>query len=44
VKHKAQLVIKGYIQRQGIDFDEVYAPVVRMESVQIMLILDGHLN
>jgi hypothetical protein len=44
VKHKAQLVAKGYVQRQGIDFDEVYAPVVRMESVRIMLILATHLN
>jgi hypothetical protein len=44
VKHKAQLVAKGYVQRQGIDFDEVYAPVARMESVRIMLILATHLN
>jgi hypothetical protein len=33
VKHKARLVAKGYVQRQGIDFDEVFAPVARMESV-----------
>lgn len=37
VKHKAQLVAKGYIQQQGIDYDEVYAPVARMESVRMML-------
>jgi hypothetical protein len=33
VKHKARLVVKGYVQRQGVDFDEVFAPVARMESV-----------
>jgi hypothetical protein len=34
VKHKARLVVKGYVQRQGIDFDEVFAPVARMKSVR----------
>jgi hypothetical protein len=44
VKHKARLVAKGYVRRKGIDFDEVYAPVARMESVCIMLILAAHLS
>ncbi|KAK1632622.1 hypothetical protein QYE76_006937 [Lolium multiflorum] len=33
VKRKARLVAKGYVQRQGVDFHEVFAPVARMESV-----------
>ncbi|KAF0904830.1 hypothetical protein E2562_037605 [Oryza meyeriana var. granulata] len=37
VKHKAHIVAKGYIQQQGIDYDEVFAPVARMESVRMLL-------
>jgi hypothetical protein len=37
VKHKARLVAKGYVQRPGIDFEEVYAPVARLESVRLLL-------
>jgi hypothetical protein len=37
VKYKARLVAKGYVQKQGIDFDEVYAPVARMESIRMLL-------
>jgi hypothetical protein len=32
-KYKAWLVKKGYVQQQGVDFDEVFTPVVRLESV-----------
>uniref|UniRef100_A0A8R7U4Q1 Reverse transcriptase Ty1/copia-type domain-containing protein n=1 Tax=Triticum urartu TaxID=4572 RepID=A0A8R7U4Q1_TRIUA len=42
VKHKARLVVKGYAQRQGVDFDEVFAPVARMETVRVLIALAAH--
>jgi hypothetical protein len=36
VKHKARLVARGFVQQEGIDFDEVFTPVARMESVRLL--------
>ncbi|GJU52122.1 retrovirus-related pol polyprotein from transposon TNT 1-94 [Tanacetum coccineum] len=35
--NKARLVAQGYNQQEGIDFDETYAPVARLESIRILL-------
>lgn len=39
IKHKARIVAKGYVQRQGKDFEEIFAPVARLETVRILLAL-----
>jgi hypothetical protein len=39
VKHKAWLVAKGYAQREGVDFDQVFAPVARIETVRLLIAL-----
>jgi hypothetical protein len=39
VRHKARLVVKGYAQQQGIDYEEVFAPVARLEAIMLLLAL-----
>jgi hypothetical protein len=41
VKHKARLVARGFVQREGIDFDDTFAPVARMESVRLLFTLSA---
>ena len=42
--NKARLVVKGYSQEEGIDFDETFAPVARLEAIRIFLDYDVHAN
>ncbi|GJQ96652.1 retrovirus-related pol polyprotein from transposon TNT 1-94 [Tanacetum coccineum] len=37
LKNKARLVAKGYRQEEGIDFDESFAPVARIEAIRIFI-------
>lgn len=36
-KHKARLAAKGFLQKPGLDFNEVYAPVARIETVRLIV-------
>jgi hypothetical protein len=38
VRNKARLVVQGYSQVEGLDFDETFAPVARLEAIRILLV------
>ncbi|KAK6163483.1 hypothetical protein DH2020_000347 [Rehmannia glutinosa] len=44
VRNKAKLVAKGYCQEEGIDFDETFAPVARLEAIRMFLAYVAHKN
>ena len=42
--NKARLMAQGYSRVEGVDFDESFAPVARMESIRVLLTLACHLK
>ncbi|GJY38429.1 integrase, catalytic region, zinc finger, CCHC-type containing protein [Tanacetum coccineum] len=44
LKNKARLVARGYHQEEGIDFEESFAPVARLEAIRIFLAFAAHMN
>jgi hypothetical protein len=39
IKYKARLVAKGFLQKQGLDYDEVFSPVARHETIRLVIAL-----
>ncbi|GJZ66277.1 putative ribonuclease H-like domain-containing protein, partial [Tanacetum coccineum] len=44
VRNKARLVSQGYRQEEGIDYDEVFAPVARIEAIRIFLAFASYMG
>nr|GEV52406.1 retrovirus-related Pol polyprotein from transposon TNT 1-94 [Tanacetum cinerariifolium] len=42
IRNKARLVAVGYSQQEGIDYDETFAPVARIEAIRLFLAYDAH--
>ncbi|CAA7059133.1 unnamed protein product [Microthlaspi erraticum] len=43
-RYRARLVVKGYGQKKGVDFDEIFSPVVKMSSIRVVLGLAASLD
>ncbi|GKD29551.1 retrovirus-related pol polyprotein from transposon TNT 1-94 [Tanacetum coccineum] len=44
LKNKARLVTRGYRKEEGIDFEESFAPVARLDAIRIFLAYAAHMN
>jgi Reverse transcriptase (RNA-dependent DNA polymerase) len=44
LRYKAQLVVKGFDQKKGVDFEEIFSPVVKVSSIRVVLGLTASLD
>ena len=44
IRYKARLVAQGYNQQEGIDYEETFAPVTRLEAIRMLLAFFCHKN
>src|SRR5207302_11208034 len=44
IRHKGRLVVRGYSQQPGNDFEEIFSPVVRYDSLRLLIALSFHFN
>ncbi|XP_070025519.1 uncharacterized mitochondrial protein AtMg00820-like [Nicotiana sylvestris] len=43
-RNKARLVVQGFNQEEGIDYDEIFGPVAHMEAIRIHIAFASHME
>lgn len=43
-RYKARLVVKGFSQKKGVDFEEIFSPVVKMSSIRVVLAIAASMD
>ena len=43
-RNKARLLVQGYNQEEGIDYEETFAPVARIETIRILVGFAAHME
>lgn len=41
-KYKEKMLAKGYLQTKGIDFFEIFSPIVKLTTLRVMIIVEFH--
>ncbi|XP_074299116.1 uncharacterized protein LOC141630144 [Silene latifolia] len=44
VRNKARLVVQGYYQQEGIDFDETFPPIARLDAIRLLIAFAAHMD
>ncbi|GJX35324.1 putative ribonuclease H-like domain-containing protein [Tanacetum coccineum] len=44
IRNKARLVVQGYTQAEGIDYDEVFAPIAKIEAIRLFLAYTSYMG
>ena len=43
-RYKAQIVVKGFQQKKGVDFDKIFSLIIKMTSIRTMLSMEANMN
>lgn len=41
---KTRFVVKGFTQKEGINYEEIFSPLAMLKSIRILLVIAAHLD